>query len=166
MDAFDTHCAHTSTLRSWRSNDLRKLSYAAGDIIRVLATHDVGWWIGQCGDVVGLFRRRDTEPYEYPLRITRIHSYLHANSTFKCRTCAIRSSCGASPRCVVGDLNGSPKLQSFHTAASEPTRRVSLSLSLCLSVSLSLPLSLFLSFSLSLCLSFSPSVSLCLSLSV
>ena len=86
MDAFDTHCAHTSTLRSWRSNDLRKLSYAAGDIIRVLATHDVGWWIGQCGDVVGLFRRRDTEPYEYPLRIARIHSYLHANSTYKYRT--------------------------------------------------------------------------------
>ena len=79
-----------------------------------------------------------------------IHSYLHTNFAYKCDTCAIRSRCGASPQCVVGDLNGSPKLQSFHTAVSEPTRRVSLSLSLSLCLSF-LPLGLPLSPSVSLC---------------
>lgn len=82
-------------LQDCASDDPRKLSYAAGDIIRVLATHDVGWWIGQREDVVGLFRKSDTEPVDY----------------------------SASSRTVVGDLRGyATKLQSFHTSSNEPAR--------------------------------------------
>ena len=87
-------------LRDYTSTDPRKLSYAAGDIIRVLANHDVGWWIGRSDELVGLFLASDTEPCEPVV------------------------AAGESPRSpIVSDLSAcSTKLQNFRTAPDEPTR--------------------------------------------
>ena len=61
-EAGTTHCRRCT--KACASSDPQKLSYSEGDVIQVLASHDVGWWIGQLGGYIGLFREGDTEPCE------------------------------------------------------------------------------------------------------
>ena len=92
-EAGSTHCRRCT--KACASSDPQKLSYSEGDVIQVLASHDVGWWIGQLGGYIGLFREGDTEPCEVD----------------------------PSPHSSV--LDATACLQTFRTGAKEPARSVS-----------------------------------------